>query len=385
MQTSPLRTWFLRAFWLVMTAATVALLISRHFEGEMFFTLEGAPRLSDFAVFWAAAKQILQGNALDIYNGAHQVAYESSLLGQQATARMVFPYPPTTLLFIWPLGLIDYLQAWLAFLAIGAGAWFFVLRSITRDSLSALGMTFALGAATYNLQLGQNGFVTAALLCGSIVALPRNRTLAGVLIGLLAFKPHIAVGAFLGLLVLREWKALAVSVGVVVILAALSTLVFGWQIWPAFLAGDAGFATGAAREIASGPSFLQQSVFSVLAPRFGVGIALAAHFLFAGAVFLLAAQFKDWKQRRPALIVATFLLAPFSFLYDATALTGAAALLLRNARSGAEAVGICAGAALPALWFVTASPFAVIGALALLAITLRQSLAEKRDRASDWT
>ena len=64
----------------------------------------------------------------------------------------------------------------------------------------------AFPAVLVNIGHGQNGFLTAALLGGALLLLDRRPWLAGVLIGLLAYKPQFGVLIPIALLAGRRWS-----------------------------------------------------------------------------------------------------------------------------------------------------------------------------------
>jgi hypothetical protein len=81
---------------------------------------------------------------------------------------------------------------------------------------------------------GQNSLISTALFAGSAVFLKRRPILAGVLLGLFAFKPQLAWLAPAALIAGRQWQALFAA-GITALLFSLAaTLVFGFDLWGAF-------------------------------------------------------------------------------------------------------------------------------------------------------
>src|SRR5690606_2700380 len=73
-----------------------------------------------------------------------------------------------------------------------------------------------------NLTQGQNGFLTAALLGGGLLLLERRPWLAGLVLGLLSYKPHLGALVFVALLAGRQTRALGgalVSTGITAVVA----------------------------------------------------------------------------------------------------------------------------------------------------------------------
>jgi len=81
----------------------------------------------------------------------------------------------------------------------------------------------------------------------------RRQLIAGLALGAMVIKPHLAIAVGIYMLATRRWVALATAATVVLASSLLCTLVFGWQIWIAWL--------GAIRESAS---FLEQGIYPLL-------------------------------------------------------------------------------------------------------------------------
>ncbi len=92
----------------------------------------------------------------------------------------------------------------------------------------------AFPAVFINVGHGQNGFLTAALLGGALHWLDRRPWLAGVLIGLLAYKPQFGVMIPLALLASQRWSSIAAAIATVAALVAVSFAALGGGVWHAF-------------------------------------------------------------------------------------------------------------------------------------------------------
>ena len=98
-----------------------------------------------------------------------------------------------------------------------------------------------------NLGHGQNGFLSAALLGGALACLDRRPILAGVFIGLLAYKPQLGLMIPVAFLAGGRWRVVIVAVLTVAGLVLLAGLVFGPEVWRAFL-GSTGYSRSALLE-----------------------------------------------------------------------------------------------------------------------------------------
>lgn len=92
----------------------------------------------------------------------------------------------------------------------------------------------AFPAAFWNAGCGQNGFLSAALIAGGLAALERRPVLAGVLFGLMTYKPHLGLMIPLALMAGGCWRALWAAALTALGVAAASLLAFGPEAWFAF-------------------------------------------------------------------------------------------------------------------------------------------------------
>src|SRR5262249_50445237 len=181
-------------------------------------------------------------------------------------------------------------------------------------------------ACLINTVGGQNGFISAALLLGGVLAIDRRPVVAGVLVGLLPFKPHVGLVLPFALIALGAWRVIASATVTVAVLVAGSVALFGIESWRHYLE-VAGTYQVVLLERFYG--FYMYMMTSVLAGGRTVGLpyasALAVQVAFALPVLAAAC----WGVRRTAdpcrrafvLATAAPLVTPYAFNYDLTALT----------------------------------------------------------------
>src|SRR5262249_15603846 len=88
---------------------------------------------------------------------------------------------------------------------------------------------------TFNNALcGQNGFLTAALIGGTLYLLPTRPVLSGICLGLLTYKPQYGLLFPLALVAASEWKVFFAAAVTAVALVVASWLAFGTESWQAF-------------------------------------------------------------------------------------------------------------------------------------------------------
>jgi hypothetical protein len=282
----------------------------------------GKPVGYDFIAFWSAARLALEGRPEAAYDwtailAAHQVAVP-------AMKPLVFAwhYPPTFLLAVLPLGLLAYPAALVAFTLAGAGLWAALVRRLTADRRVWI-VAAACPAGLISLLDGQNGFLTAGLAGFALLMLQARRPVpAGVLIGLLAIKPHLAVLFPIALLADRQWRAIAAAFVTAALLAAAGVAAFGWGTLEAFL-----HDLPASRALIDGGSVPWSGMPSpyVFALSLGVPVAGAIVLQAAVALFAAACVYRAWRRpeapfeaRAAVLTAGAMLVSPFLFSYDLT-------------------------------------------------------------------
>ena len=111
-----------------------------------------------------------------------------------------------------------------------------VVRLITPNWYSPLLVPLCLPVA-YTMVAGQNGNLTAAVIGAGLIMLPRSAIFAGILFGLLVYKPQLAVVIPFCLIAGSYYRALFSMMVTALSLGLLSWLVFGADAWIAFFQG----------------------------------------------------------------------------------------------------------------------------------------------------
>jgi alpha-1,2-mannosyltransferase len=293
------------------------------------------PISTDFVSFYAAGKLALAGTPALAYDRAAHAAAEIAATQPHIPYQFFF-YPPVYLLLCAPLALLPYMVAFVGFQAITLAAWLLVMKRI----LDPRGLSWCLPVLAYpavfwTLGLGQNAFLTAALVGGVTLSVDKRPILAGFLLGLLSYKPHLALLVPIALVAGGRWRTIAAASVSAAVVIGLSTIIFGTETWRAYLTamGDsravyengavdlAGFVTpyGAARVlgIASSGAWLVQAM------------ATAVTILIVGWIWRRNAE---PAARFAALAAGILLSVPLALVYDMLLLTVAMGWLVRAGR-----------------------------------------------------
>jgi alpha-1,2-mannosyltransferase len=352
---------------------------------------------TDFSSFYAAGSLVLDGHAGDVYDMAAHYARERQIFGE-ATPYYGWLYPPIFLFAVTPLALMPYPLA----LAVWQGASFalylFVIAAILRrvrrddDAVARLWLPVAVAfpAAFINLGHGQNGFLTAALLGAALVTLPRRPVLAGILFGLLAYKPQFGLLIPVALLAAGQWRAFLAAGVTVLALAGAASVAFGPEIWRSFAASTETSRTLLLEQGNVGFEKLQSAFAAVR--MWGGAISLAYVVQAAASVIALFSVAWAWRScgdrdlKAALLIVATLLASPHVLDYDLIAVAPAVAFIVASRwPNGFRDYDI---SVLAAAWFAPLFARTIAGAtgvpLGLIAVAMLYILAMRhamRDRA----
>lgn len=281
----------------------------------------------DFINPWAAPQIAFSGHADTLHDLGGYWKAINTLFGQPIPFHN-WSYPPFALLLYWPLGQAPYFTA-LGIWTVGLFGAYALVAGQFAEPRRRLPMALALAASPgclINVASGQNGFLTAALFLGAILALDRRPVLAGVLIGLLTIKPQLGLVLPLALLALGAWRTLASAAATAMLLVVASVAMFGLDPWRHYLVETGAYQLGLLTVFRGPYTWMMSSVLSA-ARTVGLPFATAAlvQALVSIPVLITAAVAVRWtrgpRQRGMILATATPLITPYTFNYDLTAVT----------------------------------------------------------------
>jgi alpha-1,2-mannosyltransferase len=260
-------------------------------------------------------------------------------------------------------------------------------RNFVDDKLWLL-LALAYPAVFINLGHGHNGFLTAALMAGALTHLDRRPLIAGILIGLLAYKPQFGLLIPLVLAVSGRWRVFFAAAATVAALALAVTLAFGMDVWTAFFASTK-FTRSVVLEQGGTGWYKIQSVFSWVR-LWGGSVPLAYAVQGAATLAVAAALGWLWRTRAAfplqaaALLIGTVLATPYVLDYDLMLLAPAIAFLAADGAT--RGFGLYEKTMLAALWLMpliarslaqaTLIPLAVPLMLLVFIYLLRRAMSE---------
>ena len=350
----------------------------------------GKPLGTDFSNVYAAGSLTWQGRPAEAYQPALQHAEEKAVFGGREVPFYGWLYPPFFFSVAFLVASVPYAWGLAIWLAASLAAYLAAMRAILPRPETLL-IAAAFPAVFINIGHGQNGFLTAALLGGALHWLDRRPWLAGVLIGLLAYKPQFGVLIPVALLAGGRWSTIGAAVATIAALLAVSFVTLGDGVWHAFADSMTFTQTVVLEQGGIGWEKIQ-SVFSAMR-MWGAGVHLAYAVQIALALMLAASLAWLWQSNAPfelkasALATASLLATPYVLDYDLVALAVGIVFFVRHGLSrGFRTFEI---SLLAAAWIApllsrgvagaTGIPLGLMVLLAFYAFTLRRALI---DRAS---
>ena len=301
-----------------------------------------------------------EGRSIDAFELEKFRKVQATFVGDE---RAGFPwlYPPTYVPVVAPLAYFSVPVAFWLWGGFGILLYAISLRSITLESHVWL---FALaGTGTFvTLLQGQNGFLVASLLVGAMTCLiQRKDRLAGLLIGLLLFKPHFGILLPLVLLAGKRYQAFVFATVTSCGVLLLSTLWCGLEYWHVYFEKSPGHYAA----LLDMPEMWNRmpTVMASL-QTFGLSADLAKIFFVILVVPVLISVYLAWQKMGPCgttaslLISGTCLIVPYLLFYDLLLLAPAVVFLWSD-RSASRT---------PAVWQI-----GVVGFVLLLPFGLKFS------------
>ena len=287
---------------------------------------------TDFVNVWSAGRLVLDGHAAQAYDWDIQKQVQVAVLGQSYEGNFAWHYPPPFLFIASLLAHFPYAGAFIGWAAISLVPYLAVMRAIVGRPFGLL-LAAAFPVVLTNTLVGQNGFLTAALIGGTLYLMPTRPVLSGICLGLLSYKPQYGLLFPLVLIAASQWTVFVTAAIVAVTMAFISWLAFGTESWQAFFHWLPMFSQAFLTE-GRAPWGKMQSIFALV--RYFGGTEQLAWLLqwimSAGVAVVLALMWRSrvsYPLKAAALAAGTLLITPYLFLYDVMVLAITVAFLVR--------------------------------------------------------
>lgn len=305
-----------------------------------FHTLDKPPILinqpigDDFSVFWSAELLAADGHAATAYDANGLLRYANQNVSPFDQFRW-YGYPPIAQVLFLPFALLPYISGYIVWILAGITACAFVFSRFM-DWPRAIMASLAPPMMLFNALSGQNGAFTAALMAGAIVLLETSPVGAGILFGLLSYKPQLGILIPFALMAGGKWRTFFAAVATVVILAAVSVWLLHWDTWQAYfkmmpmgrhVIEEGRFPDPDPLSALYPPIWKRTPTIAALFRLAGASVTVAYAAQAIGAMASLFAVIFAWRGNASAhvkgavLILATFLATPYAWDYDMVMLT----------------------------------------------------------------
>jgi arabinofuranan 3-O-arabinosyltransferase len=287
---------------------------------------------TDFVNVWSAGRLVLDGHAAQAYDWNIQKQVQIAVLGQSYQGNFAWHYPPPFLFVATLLAHFPYAVAFIGWAAASLVPYLAIMRGIVGRPFGLL-LAAAFPVALTNTLVGQNGFLTAALIGGTLYLMPMRPVLSGICLGLLSYKPQYGLLFPLVLIAASQWTVFFTAGIVAIAVAAGSWMAFGTDSWQAFFHWMPMFSQAFLTE-GRAPWGKLQSIFALVRYFGGTEqLAWVFQWIMSGTVAVVLALM--WRSRisyplkAAALAAGTLLITPYLFLYDTMVLAIPVAFLVR--------------------------------------------------------
>jgi arabinofuranan 3-O-arabinosyltransferase len=296
---------------------------------------QGIP--TDFVNVWAAGRLALEGHPALAYDWDVQKQVELAVLKQDFIGYFAWHYPPPFLFVASLLAQFPYSVAFVGWVSASIVPYIAVIRAIVGRPFGLM-LAVAFPMVLNNALVGQNGFLTAALIGGTLYLLPTRPVLSGICLGLLTYKPQYGLLFPIVLIAASEWTVFVSAAIVAVALAFVSWFAFGTESWQAFFHWMPVFSQAFLTE-GKATWWKLQSLFSLIR-YFGGSEQLAWIFQWILTASVAVTLVTIWRSKvryslkAASLAVGTLLITPYLFLYDMMVLAIPVAFLVRLGLAG---------------------------------------------------
>jgi len=318
----------------VLCVLNAAFFASVWLSGNWIHDKAGLGIPTDFVNVWAAGRLVLEGHPALAYDWDIQRQIELAVLKQDFPGYFAWHYPPPFLFVAAFLAQFPYSVAFVGWVAASLLPYLAVMRAIVGRAAFGVILAIGLPMVLSNGIAGQNGFLTASLIGGTLYLLPTRKILSGICLGLLTYKPQYGFLFPIVLIAATEWTVFFSAAATAIALAFVSWLAFGTDSWLAFFHWMPRFSQDflVAGKV---PWWKMQSLFSMV--RYlggGEQLAWACQWILTAAVATtLVTMWRSkvrYSLKAAALAAGTLLTTPYLFMYDMMVLAIPVAFLIRT-------------------------------------------------------
>jgi hypothetical protein len=289
--------------------------------------------LTDFNIFYLVSTMIKEGQLSAAYVSETFLLRQADVPGYDGS-EMFWSYPPHFNLVVAPLSSLPLAVSYFLFTLITLIFYTSAIRALAGPAFQTIIVLF-LPLVFMIILSGQNSFLTGGLIIWTCVLAKKHSRGAGFPLGLMAIKPHLALGFGIWALLDRRWWMAMFSLIVVALVSILATFVFGLDVWSYSIGAiaDAGHVLSEGRY----PLFRMTSLYA-FAISLGIGHSLALSLHLVGVVTSLIVLVVLSRVKLPqnvfmgSGVFVSGLISPYNYDYDLAMLAASACLLISTVR-----------------------------------------------------
>jgi len=277
------------------------------------------PRLgTDFVAMYGAGDLANQGRSSEAYDTRALVGNYRRIL-PEVDYVVGWAYPPVILPVFQVLAIFPFSIAHLIWMGATAGLLATALRPLLKSGAEGWAIAAA-PAVAYTVVTGQTAFLVAALVLIFVQQLDRHPARAGLALGALCVKPHLAVLLPLLAIATGKWRALGTACLLTAALVVLSVVLYGLDPWLVFIQENpaivSDIVTGGhvAWRLMASPYTLALSLGMTSA--MAVGLQIAFMLAVASATVIFLARGAPLPQVAAFAVAAAIPATPYNFTYD---------------------------------------------------------------------
>lgn len=366
---------------LSLTLAYAVFLFGALMQGQWLIDTDGNPVASDFIGIWSAGRAVLDGDAAGAYDWATKARLEAVAAGYAADSFYPWFYPPPFLLAAATFALLPVIPASIAWLIVTTPVYVAAICAII-GRRGAVWIALGFPGALWNASAGQNGFLTAAAIGGTLTLMERHPTFAGVCLGMLTCKPQLGVLFPLVLIASGRWRVFVSAAITAIVISGLSLLAFGPDVWEAFR-HTVSAANRLNFELGGAGWNKWQSLFGIARAH---GADLTTAWILHGAISAAVAIFviATWRTavafdlKAGALAAGALIVTPYIFIYDLAVLAVPVGFLLHyNLAHGfprIDIAGLIAVVVLLLSYLFFTGPVGLLATVIVFALILRHAV-----------
>jgi Glycosyltransferase family 87 len=187
----------------------------------------------DFQYLYTVGHLTWSGQAADAYSA---LRFKEIVEARGGHNIVPWLYPPPYDLLAALLSVLPLSLAYALYINIGLLAYYLTLRKIA-GAYTVTALLLCFPGMLLNARTGQNGFITGTLIGWCAALMLRDSPMAGVPLGLMLIKPHLAVAPATYAVFDKRWKVVSTAFFVAASFILITTVSLGPGVWLDYPAG----------------------------------------------------------------------------------------------------------------------------------------------------